>query len=190
MYTLERLYYLRTCSVFLLGTLSKRAEGNRCYWGLFGNEWHIWFACCFCDILPSFYFLPPRRYSSGWALASWIINLHFSLFFICSDDEASNGRMKKWEECGWKRSWIILFAEDYYSHLHWWNSIYIQAITFPSQMNVAVFQPVNQLRNYLNVCDSVCMIISEFCIVQMHLTLSNVHAGFIFPSSNDVHRQY
>jgi hypothetical protein len=45
-----------------------------------------------------------RRYSSGWALASWIISLHFSLFFIRSDDEASNGRMKKWEECGWKSS--------------------------------------------------------------------------------------
>jgi hypothetical protein len=51
-------------------------------------------------------FLPStRRYSSGWALAFWIVSLHFSLFFICSDDEASNGTMKKWKECGWKRSW-------------------------------------------------------------------------------------
>jgi hypothetical protein len=57
-------------------------------------------------IPPSF--VPPRRYSSGWALACWIISLHFSLFFICSD-EASNGRMKKWEECGWKRSWATYF---------------------------------------------------------------------------------
>jgi hypothetical protein len=53
------------------------------------------------------FFLPsPRRYSSGWDLASWIINLHLS---ICSYDEASNGRMKKWEECGWKRSWPTYF---------------------------------------------------------------------------------
>jgi hypothetical protein len=59
-----------------------------------------------------------QRYSSGWALASWIISLHFSLFFICSDDEASNGRMKKWEECGWKRSWPTYF--------HWYIlSVYI-----------------------------------------------------------------
>jgi hypothetical protein len=57
------------------------------------------------------YFLPsPRRYSSGWALASWIIGLHF---FICSDDEASCGRMKKWEECGWKRSWPTYFRWFY-----------------------------------------------------------------------------
>jgi hypothetical protein len=56
------------------------------------------------------HFLPsPRRYISGWALVSWIISLHISLFFICSDDEASNGRMKKWEECGWKRSWPTSF---------------------------------------------------------------------------------
>jgi hypothetical protein len=57
------------------------------------------------SFLPSFQpsFLPSlRRYSSGWALASWIISLHF---FICSGDEASNGKIKKWEECGWKRSW-------------------------------------------------------------------------------------
>jgi hypothetical protein len=56
----------------------------------------------FLTFLPS-----PSRYSSGWALASWIISLHFSLFFVCSDNEASNGRIKKWEECGWKRSWPI-----------------------------------------------------------------------------------
>jgi hypothetical protein len=56
------------------------------------------------------YFLPsPRRYSSRWALASWIISLHFSLFFVCSDDEASSGRVKKSEECGWKRSWPTYF---------------------------------------------------------------------------------
>jgi hypothetical protein len=56
-------------------------------------------------------FLPsPRRYSSGWALVSWIISPHFSLFCICSDNEASNGRMKKWEECGWKRSWPTYFS--------------------------------------------------------------------------------
>jgi hypothetical protein len=61
-------------------------------------------------------FLPsPQGYSWEWALASWIISLHFSLFFICSDDEASNGRMKKREECGWKRSWPTYFR---------WFSIY------------------------------------------------------------------
>jgi hypothetical protein len=55
-------------------------------------------------------FLPsPRRYNSGWALVSWIISLHFPLFFICSDDEASNDRMKKREECGWRRSWSTYF---------------------------------------------------------------------------------
>jgi hypothetical protein len=59
-------------------------------------------------------FLPsPRRYSSGVSLASWLISLYFSLFFICSDDEASNGRMQKWEEYGWKRSWP--------SYFHWFS---------------------------------------------------------------------
>jgi hypothetical protein len=63
-----------------------------------------WYRALVLSFLPS-----PLRYSSGWALASWIISLHFSLFFICSDDEASNGRMKKWEECGRKRSWPTYF---------------------------------------------------------------------------------
>jgi hypothetical protein len=65
------------------------------------------------------YFLPsPRRYSSWWALASWIISLHFSLLFICSDDEASNGRMKKWEECGWKWSWPTYFRRFSIHSIH------------------------------------------------------------------------
>jgi hypothetical protein len=72
----------------------------------------------FCpSFLPSF--LPsPRRYSSGWALASWIIIPHFSLFFICSDNEASDGRMKKWEECGWKRSWPTYFRSFSIHSIH------------------------------------------------------------------------
>jgi hypothetical protein len=59
------------------------------------------FSCLHSDPQDKFRIIPsllsPLRYSSGWVLASWIISLHFSLFFICSDDEASNGRTKKWE---------------------------------------------------------------------------------------------
>jgi hypothetical protein len=62
------------------------------------------------NLLVLQYFLPsPRHYSSGWTLASWTICLHSSLFFICSHGEASNGRIKKWEECGRKRSWSAYF---------------------------------------------------------------------------------
>jgi hypothetical protein len=68
------------------------------------NYWHKAMNRCLYIFHPS-----PRRYSSGWALGSWIISLHFSLFFICSDDEASNDRMKKWKEWGWKRSWPTYF---------------------------------------------------------------------------------
>jgi hypothetical protein len=84
-------------------------KSSRClYWALKEtlNKLFAKYAV-FLPSLPSF--LPtPRRYSSGWALAS-LISFHFSLFLICSDDEASNGRMKKWEECGWKRSWPTYF---------------------------------------------------------------------------------
>jgi hypothetical protein len=58
----------------------------------------------------------PRRYSSGWVLSSWPISLLSSLFFTCSDDETSNGRAKKWEECGWKRSWPTYFCALIFLH--------------------------------------------------------------------------
>jgi hypothetical protein len=58
-----------------------------------------------CRFLPS-----PRRHSSEWALASWTVSLHSSLFFICSDDETSKGTVKRWEDCGWKRSWPTYFC--------------------------------------------------------------------------------
>jgi hypothetical protein len=70
---------------------------NQILWWRILRIWHYITHDAKCSFLPS-----PRRYSSGWALASWITSLHF---FICSDDEASGGRTKKWVECGWKRSW-------------------------------------------------------------------------------------
>jgi hypothetical protein len=73
------------------------------------------------QFMPSF-LLSPWRYSSGWALASWIISLHFSLFFICSDDKAPNGRMKKWVEYGWKRSWPTYFRWFYIHSIRDWLS--------------------------------------------------------------------
>jgi hypothetical protein len=66
-----------------------------------------------CTTNLTSFLLSPRCYSSGWGLASWIISLHFSLFLICSDDEASNGWTKKWEECGWKSSWP--------TYCHWFS---------------------------------------------------------------------
>jgi hypothetical protein len=74
-------------------------------------DWLNGQALVFIHPLPS-----PWGYSSGWALASWIISLHFFLFFICSDNEASNGRVKKWE-CGWKRSGPTYIADFHSFHL-------------------------------------------------------------------------
>jgi hypothetical protein len=55
-------------------------------------------------------FLPLGATARGWAVTSWTISLLSSLFLICADEEASNGRMKKWEECGWEKSWPTYFC--------------------------------------------------------------------------------
>jgi hypothetical protein len=84
----------------------RRWDGLRCHDinTKFHKDWFTHSKVDMGDIFPS-----PRRYSSVWALVSWVISLHFFLFFTRSDDEASNGRMKKWEECGWQSSWPTYF---------------------------------------------------------------------------------
>jgi hypothetical protein len=69
-----------------------------------GEDFYMEWYCMPTSSLSSY--MPTKMTFLSSPLRPWIISLHL---FICSDDEASNGKMKKWEECGWKRLWSTYF---------------------------------------------------------------------------------
>jgi hypothetical protein len=100
---------LMTRCFFLLESYCPVHVGRPLWGEVVSVIWRNWNSSIYLSSSKPSFLLSPRRYSSGWALTSWIISLNFSLFFICSVDEASNGRMKMWQKCGWKRSWPLYF---------------------------------------------------------------------------------